>query len=213
MSVEIASPQVWECTRLVISNDLRTHKERNECLSLIVKGLVDIAQENGAKELICLSSLTLMRALRQLGYDATHLGQPYRNDEDGRLYSVLQDARQTIRTQRLPILDMFECFPEQEQYPQPPTPGYTNPRSASRHRRRSPPDSAETPTTKRPDQINWSGHVCHPCFRCSPAICKAGLPSSSGSTGNTISRFLRPSSNVRVSHIPSKRKLPRTAIL
>lgn len=90
MSVEIASPQVWECTRLVISDALTLQRDRSECLRLIVDGLVETAIAQGANELICLSSLALMRALRQLGYDATRLGEPYRNDEDGRLYAVLK---------------------------------------------------------------------------------------------------------------------------
>ena len=90
MSVEIASPQVWECTRLVVSDTLTTAAERSECLRLIVDGLVDITRQQGGTELICLSSLALMRALRQLGYDVTRLGDTYRNDEDGRQYAVLR---------------------------------------------------------------------------------------------------------------------------
>jgi N-acyl-L-homoserine lactone synthetase len=90
MSVDIATPMVWECTRLVISDALTTQRERSDCLRLIVDGLVETAIAHGANELICLSSLALMRALRQLGYDATRLGEPYRNDEDGRLYAVLK---------------------------------------------------------------------------------------------------------------------------
>lgn len=89
MSVEIASPKVWECTRLVISDSLKTQAERSECLALIVDGLVETARARGADELICLSSLMLMRALRQLGYDVRQLGQTYRNGEDGRAYAVL----------------------------------------------------------------------------------------------------------------------------
>lgn len=90
MSVEIASPQVWECTRLVISDALTTAAERSECLRLIVDGLIEITKARGGKELICLSSLALMRALRQLGYQVTRLGETYRNDEDGRQYAVLR---------------------------------------------------------------------------------------------------------------------------
>ena len=85
----IASPQVWECTRLVISDELKTRQDRSECLTMIVDGLVKMAQEKGARELICLSSLMLMRALRQIGYDATQLGKSYVNSEDGRRYAVL----------------------------------------------------------------------------------------------------------------------------
>lgn len=90
MSVEIASPQVWECTRLVISDALTTAADRSECLRLIVDGLVEITKARGGNELICLSSLALMRALRQLGYQVTRLGETYRNDEDGRQYAVLR---------------------------------------------------------------------------------------------------------------------------
>ena len=90
MSVEIASPKVWECTRLVISDVLTTQAERSACLAMIVDGLVDTARAQGAEELICLSSLALMRALRGLGYGVTKLGDTYRNDEDGRQYGVLR---------------------------------------------------------------------------------------------------------------------------
>ncbi len=100
MSVEIASPLVWECTRLVISDTLRSAGERADCLALIVDGLVDVARRQGATELICLSSLMLMRALRQLGYEATQMGETYRNSDDGRLYGVLRmPARHSNRRQ------------------------------------------------------------------------------------------------------------------
>ncbi len=100
MSVEIASPQVWECTRLVISDALTTQTERTECLTLIVDGLVDVARRQGANEMICLSSLALMRALRQIGYDVSRLGETYRNEEDGRLYAVLRMPTEYSRARR-----------------------------------------------------------------------------------------------------------------
>ena len=71
-----------------MTDDLKTHAERSTCLSLIVSGLVDVAGENGAERLISLSPLALERALRQLGFDASRIGEPYRND-DGRRYAVL----------------------------------------------------------------------------------------------------------------------------
>lgn len=89
MARDIASPLVWECTRLVIGDTLNTQAERTECLRQIVDGLVEMAQKQGAVQLICLSSLVLMRALRQLGYDVSLLGPTYRNAEDGRSYGVL----------------------------------------------------------------------------------------------------------------------------
>ena len=90
MSVDIATPKVWECTRLVISSAIDTQADRAECMRLIVDGLVDLVRAHGAEELICLSSLHLMRALRQIGYDVSRLGETYRNDEDGRQYGVLR---------------------------------------------------------------------------------------------------------------------------
>ena len=44
---------------------------------------------NGGTRLMGLSTITLMRALRQLGYDAERLGEPYVNEGDGRRYAVL----------------------------------------------------------------------------------------------------------------------------
>ena len=89
MSVEIATPKVWECTRLVISNDLKGG-ERIDCLRLIIDGLVDLARAHGAEELISLSPMHLMRLMRGLGYDCQRIGETYRNDEDDRLYGVLR---------------------------------------------------------------------------------------------------------------------------
>ncbi|MGR3341833.1 MAG: acyl-homoserine-lactone synthase [Paracoccaceae bacterium] len=85
----IASPKVWECTRLVISDDVTRRADRSKCLSLIVDGLITVAARNGGQELISLSPITLMRALRQLGYSASRIGEPYSNATDGRKYAVL----------------------------------------------------------------------------------------------------------------------------
>ena len=100
MSVDIATPKVWECTRLVISSDIQTQAERTECMELIVDGLVDLVRMHGAEELICLSSLHLMRALRQIGYNVSRLGETYRNDEDGRQYGVLRMPAEYSATRR-----------------------------------------------------------------------------------------------------------------
>ena len=90
MSVEIASPAVWECTRLVISDTLTSQADRSECLTLIVDGLVELARAKGATTLISLSPLPFMRAMRQLGYEVSLLGEAYRSGEDGRQYGVLR---------------------------------------------------------------------------------------------------------------------------
>lgn len=90
MPAEIVSREVWECTRLVMCDTLRTHAERAECLSLIVGGLVDIAREAGGVELVSLSPLPLVRTLRQVGYPASRYGEPYLSESDGRRYAVLR---------------------------------------------------------------------------------------------------------------------------
>ncbi len=90
MPADINTPLVWECTRLVISDELRSQTRRAECLSLIVNGLIDIAIDHGACELVTLSTISLMRALRQLGFPADRMGEPYRDPGDGRRYAVLR---------------------------------------------------------------------------------------------------------------------------
>jgi N-acyl-L-homoserine lactone synthetase len=95
---EVVSRDVWECTRLVVSDLLRSQAERTQCLSLIVSGLVEIARDHGGLELVSLSPLPLMRALRQLGYPASRLGEPYESG-DGRRYAVLRMP--AIRSSRM----------------------------------------------------------------------------------------------------------------
>ncbi len=94
--LDVARPDVWECTRLVVSDDLTTHAERSTCLALIVGGLAEMAAAGGASQLMSLSPLPLMRALRQLGYGAERIGEPYRNG-DGRQYAVLSMPTDRIR--------------------------------------------------------------------------------------------------------------------
>ncbi len=89
LKAEIRSTKVWECTRLVISDAVAGHADRSRCLSLIVDGLMTVAAHHGGHELISLSPITLMRALRQLGYDARRIGEPHLNCGDGRKYAVL----------------------------------------------------------------------------------------------------------------------------
>lgn len=100
MRDEVATPKVWECTRLVVSDDLKGQTERAECLSLIVEGLVSVAREQGGDELMSLSPVSLTRALRQLGYAAKRIGEPYFNPGDGRRYAVLSmPAEHSLRSE------------------------------------------------------------------------------------------------------------------
>ena len=89
MDEDVKSSLVWECTRLVISDGVDTQVERSQCLKLIVDGLIGIAANEGARELMSLSPIALTRALRQLGFGARRIGAPYLNEGDGRRYAVL----------------------------------------------------------------------------------------------------------------------------
>ncbi len=97
LNAEIETPRVWECTRLVMSDEVRSHADRSRCLSLIVEGLADVARRHGACELMSLSPLSLMRALRQLGWQADRIGEPYSNPGDGRKYAVLSMPAEKTR--------------------------------------------------------------------------------------------------------------------
>ncbi|WP_296417332.1 acyl-homoserine-lactone synthase [Pseudooctadecabacter sp.] len=88
----IDAPNVWECTRLVISPEVRSMRVRTQCLDLIVEGLIDMANAEGADTLISLSNLWLLRALKRLGYGAELMGEPYENGDDGHKYAVMAIA-------------------------------------------------------------------------------------------------------------------------
>jgi N-acyl-L-homoserine lactone synthetase len=86
---EIVSQDVWECTRLVVSDDLGTQAERTECLSLMLWECGDIVRENGGCEVVSLSPVTMVRTLRQLGIPTRRVGEPY-CEADGRRYAMLR---------------------------------------------------------------------------------------------------------------------------
>lgn len=89
VSEEIVTDDVWECTRLVISDDVGSHAERSNCLSLVLGAAVQLVREHGGNELISLSPLSMARTLRQLGFPAQRVGEPYR-ETDGRSYAMLR---------------------------------------------------------------------------------------------------------------------------
>lgn len=84
-----ALTNLWEVTRTVISDDVTTHADRSQCLSMLLNGAVDVARKHGATELMSLSPVAMARTLRKLGYDAQTIGEPYRNAEDGRRYACV----------------------------------------------------------------------------------------------------------------------------
>lgn len=88
MDPDLATPQIWEITRFVIEDALCA-AERSRCLTLVLDGLVRIAQEHGGVELMSLSPVPMVRALRQLGYPAKRVGQPHVDTGDGRRYAVI----------------------------------------------------------------------------------------------------------------------------
>ncbi len=83
------TPNVWEATRVVISDEVNTHADRSECLSLILDGVVDQATQHGATEIIALCPPVFARTLRQLGYPAKLIGDPYVNVHDERRYVAM----------------------------------------------------------------------------------------------------------------------------
>lgn len=87
---EIVSPSMWECSRLVIAPEVEGIARRTEVLGLICEGLVDMAIEGGATEMMTLSNLWLLRALRKLGYEAELMSRPYTNAEDNHRYAVMK---------------------------------------------------------------------------------------------------------------------------
>ncbi|MDI3334931.1 acyl-homoserine-lactone synthase [Defluviimonas aestuarii] len=86
---EVDNPEVWECTRLVISEELTQQHDRVRCLSLILDGMAETARQHGASELMSLTRASLVRSLRQLGWQCDRVGEAYRSPDDGHRYAVL----------------------------------------------------------------------------------------------------------------------------
>ena len=59
MPDDIATDEVWECTRLVISEDPTTQGERSDCLSMLLSGAIELVQAHGGQELISLSPVAM----------------------------------------------------------------------------------------------------------------------------------------------------------
>lgn len=87
-AVEVTT-NVWECTRVVVSSDIKDQADSARCLSLIVSGLAEQARAHQATELMALSRPSLLRALRKIGYQPRMIGAPYVNGDDGRRYVAM----------------------------------------------------------------------------------------------------------------------------
>ncbi|WP_019953871.1 acyl-homoserine-lactone synthase [Yoonia vestfoldensis] len=83
------TPNVWEATRVVISDEVTTQADRAECLSLVLDGVVTQARQHGATEIIALCPPVFARTLRQLGFPARIIGDSYVNVHDARRYVAM----------------------------------------------------------------------------------------------------------------------------
>ncbi|WP_375255965.1 acyl-homoserine-lactone synthase [Yoonia sp.] len=87
-AVEVTA-NVWECTRVVVSSDIKDPAQSARCLALIVAGLAAQARAHHATEMMALSRPSLLRALRKIGYQPRMIGTPYVNSDDGRRYVAM----------------------------------------------------------------------------------------------------------------------------
>ena len=90
MPDNISSPDVWEMTRLVLSDEVTDMYERRTCLQIVCDGCIDIVQSHGCAELRAMSSLAMLRVLRQVGYPVDRVGETWSDPGDGRRYSAMK---------------------------------------------------------------------------------------------------------------------------
>ncbi|MEM8536803.1 MAG: hypothetical protein AAGF56_02965, partial [Pseudomonadota bacterium] len=83
-------PNVWEATRIVISDEVGTHKERSKCLGLLLDGVVRQARVHGATEIMALCPPVFARTMRTLGFPVYPIGEPYVNAHDNRKYVAMK---------------------------------------------------------------------------------------------------------------------------
>ncbi len=86
----VSSDRVWEMTRLVMSDEVKSVEDRRTCLQLLCDGCINIVQSHGCEELRAMSSVAMLRVLRQVGYPVDRLGQTWRDPSDGRQYSAMK---------------------------------------------------------------------------------------------------------------------------
>ncbi len=109
------TPDVWEATRVVISDEVTTQAERSLCLSLILDGVVEEAKAQGAVEIMALCPPVFARTLRQIGYDVGIIGAPYVNDHDGRRYVAMSMPAEC----KAPAHVAKQALPQSTHLPQP----------------------------------------------------------------------------------------------
>lgn len=86
----VSAPEVWEMTRMVLCDTLTTNDVRRTALQLVCDGCIDIVEAHGCRELRAMSSLAMLRVLRQSGYPVDRLGEAWTDESDGRRYSAMK---------------------------------------------------------------------------------------------------------------------------
>jgi len=90
MDVAVCGPNVWECTRLAVSDDLRSVQLRTHSIALAIDGLIRTILENGGDTMISFTLLPLQRTFQFMGVDAHRISEPYTCADDGRQYAVFR---------------------------------------------------------------------------------------------------------------------------
>jgi N-acyl-L-homoserine lactone synthetase len=92
------TPDVWEATRIVISDDVKTHAERSQCLGMVLDGVVEQARAHGATDIMALCPPVFARTMRQLGFPVHIIGEPYVNLHDNRRYVAMKGKLSGVRS-------------------------------------------------------------------------------------------------------------------
>jgi len=96
-------PGLWECTRLVVADEITSVEERLQCVALSIDGLIRAILENGGDSMVSFSPLPLQRTFRSIGVHASRISTPYICASDDRKYAVFH-AKVERAPQRLRAL-------------------------------------------------------------------------------------------------------------
>jgi len=100
---DVCSPELWEGTRLVVADEVRSVMRRTQCLALAIDGLVRSIRSRGGTSFITFSPLPLQRTARMVGVEAERMSRAYVCASDGREYAVFR-APATRAVDRLEAL-------------------------------------------------------------------------------------------------------------
>lgn len=101
----ICGPHLWECTRLVVADEVTSVEERTQCVALSIDGLIRAILAHGGNSMISFSPLPLQRTFRHIGVQAERISDPIVCNDDGRRYAVFhaKTARAPERLRQLGI--------------------------------------------------------------------------------------------------------------